>query len=91
MWSDACVKIMIFLRLTGMVTSIVAWKILLYFDSTKFDGFPIVRTRLAIRAWNSTLMRQREKLELKEHVLGLLELHDESTGGGSMLTSEKEV
>ncbi|GJW70099.1 integrase, catalytic region, zinc finger, CCHC-type containing protein [Tanacetum coccineum] len=64
--------------------------VLLYFDSTKFDGFPIVRTRPAIRAWNSTLMRQREKLELKEHVLGLLELHDESTGGGSMLTTEKE-
>ncbi|GKC29720.1 hypothetical protein Tco_1037014 [Tanacetum coccineum] len=65
--------------------------ILLYFDSTKFDGFPIIRTRPTIRAWNSTLMSQREKLELKEHVLGLLELHDESTGGGSMLTTEKEV
>ncbi|GJU84675.1 hypothetical protein Tco_1292221 [Tanacetum coccineum] len=65
--------------------------ILLYLDSTKFDGVPVVRTRPAIRAWNSTLMRQREKLELKEHVLGLLELHDESTGGGSMLTSEKEA
>ncbi|GJW44986.1 hypothetical protein Tco_0073785 [Tanacetum coccineum] len=39
---------------------------------------------------NSTLMRQREMLELDAHVLGLLELHDESTGGGSMVTSEKE-
>ncbi|GJS63140.1 peptidase C48, SUMO/sentrin/Ubl1 [Tanacetum coccineum] len=64
--------------------------ILLYFDSTKFDGFPVVRTRPAIRAWNSTLMRQREKLELDAHVLGILELHDESTGGGSIVTSEKE-
>ncbi|GJV76828.1 hypothetical protein Tco_1508412 [Tanacetum coccineum] len=63
---------------------------LLYFDSTKFDGVPVVRTRPAIRAWNSTLMRQREKLELDAHVLGLLELHDESIGGGSMVTSEKE-
>ncbi|GJS90549.1 hypothetical protein Tco_0773185 [Tanacetum coccineum] len=44
----------------------------------------------AIRAWNSTLMRQREKLELNAHVLGILELHDESTGGGYMLTTEKE-
>ncbi|GKB36219.1 hypothetical protein Tco_0881161 [Tanacetum coccineum] len=33
----------------------------------------------------------REKLELDAHVLGLLELNDESTGGGSMVTSEKEV
>ncbi|GKF48744.1 hypothetical protein Tco_0141995, partial [Tanacetum coccineum] len=42
---------------------------LLYFDSTKFDGFPVVRTRPAIRAWNSTLIRQREKLELDAHNL----------------------
>nr|GEY12536.1 hypothetical protein [Tanacetum cinerariifolium] len=86
MWFDACVKIMIFLRLTGVVTSII-----LYLNSTKFNGVLVVRTRLAIKAWYSTLMRQREKLELKEHVLGLLKLHDESTGGGSMVTSEKEV
>ncbi|GKC97566.1 hypothetical protein Tco_1167841 [Tanacetum coccineum] len=42
---------------------------LLYFDSTKFDGVPVVRTRPAIRAWNSALMRQREKLELDAHNL----------------------
>ncbi|GJY87872.1 hypothetical protein Tco_0502500, partial [Tanacetum coccineum] len=64
---------------------------LLYFDSTKFDGVLVVRTRPTIRAWNLTLMRQREKLELDAHVLGLLKLHDESTGGGFMVTSEKEV
>ncbi|GJQ99524.1 hypothetical protein Tco_0522509 [Tanacetum coccineum] len=64
--------------------------ILLYFDSTKFDGVPVGRTRPTIRAWNSTLMRQREKLELDAHVLGLLKLYDESTGSGSMVTSEKE-
>ncbi|GKC57059.1 hypothetical protein Tco_1084657 [Tanacetum coccineum] len=56
-------------------------------DISKIDWCGYIHT---IRAWNSTLMRQREKLELKEHVLGLLELHDESTGGGSMLTTEKE-
>ncbi|GJY87027.1 hypothetical protein Tco_0501655, partial [Tanacetum coccineum] len=56
-------------------------------DISKIDWCGYIHT---IRAWNSTLMRQREKLELKELVLGLLELHDESTGGGSMLTSEKE-
>ncbi|GJW53916.1 integrase, catalytic region, zinc finger, CCHC-type containing protein [Tanacetum coccineum] len=83
----------LFTNTTGRVAGLkgeICLDVLLYFDSTKFDGVPVVRTRPAIRAWNSTLMRQREKLELKEHVLGLLELHDESTGGGSMVTSEKE-
>ncbi|GKD69315.1 hypothetical protein Tco_1323405 [Tanacetum coccineum] len=35
-------------------------------------------------------MRQREKLELDAHVMGILELRDESTSGGSIVTSEKE-
>ncbi|GJV71950.1 hypothetical protein Tco_1491945, partial [Tanacetum coccineum] len=44
--------------------------ILLYLDSTKFDRFHVVHTRPAIRDWTSTLMRQRQDLETKEHVIG---------------------
>nr|GEW01964.1 hypothetical protein [Tanacetum cinerariifolium] len=50
---------------------------LLYLDSTKFDKFLVVRTRLAIRNWSSYLMKQRQELELKHHVVGILNLHDE--------------
>ncbi|GKC69838.1 hypothetical protein Tco_1115721 [Tanacetum coccineum] len=70
-------------------------------DSAKFDRFPVVRTRPAIKGWTSTLMRQRQKLELEEHVLGLFELYNEWTDVelqgnesfivvGSMVNSEKE-
>nr|GEY79210.1 hypothetical protein [Tanacetum cinerariifolium] len=51
----------------------------LYLDSTKFDRFPIVLTCPAIRNWSSYLMKQRQKLELKDHVIGLLELQGEWT------------
>nr|GEW44896.1 hypothetical protein [Tanacetum cinerariifolium] len=51
--------------------------ILLYLDSTKFDKFPVVRTCPTIRNWSSYLMKQRQELELKDHVVGLLDLHDE--------------
>nr|GEU55027.1 hypothetical protein [Tanacetum cinerariifolium] len=44
--------------------------ILLYLDSTKFDRFPVVRTRPAIRNWSSHLMKKRQDLEHKDHVLG---------------------
>ncbi|GJZ57434.1 hypothetical protein Tco_0612928 [Tanacetum coccineum] len=52
---------------------------LLYLDSTKFDRFPIVRTRPTIKDWTSTLMRKRQDLETKEHVIGCLDLHNEWT------------
>ncbi|GJW54536.1 hypothetical protein Tco_0098621, partial [Tanacetum coccineum] len=50
---------------------------LLYLDSMKFDKFPVVCTRPSIRNWSSYLMKQRQELELKDHVVGLLDLHDE--------------
>ncbi|GKB66650.1 hypothetical protein Tco_0928062 [Tanacetum coccineum] len=56
-----------------------AFLILLYLDSTKFDRFPDVRTRPAIRDWTSTLMRKRQDLETKEHVIWCLDLHNEWT------------
>nr|GEV16222.1 hypothetical protein [Tanacetum cinerariifolium] len=51
--------------------------ILLYLDFTKFDKFSVVRTCPAIRNWSSYLIKQSQKLELKNHVVGLLDLHDE--------------
>nr|GEU75851.1 hypothetical protein [Tanacetum cinerariifolium] len=74
--------------------------ILLYLDSTKFDRFPVVRTRPIIRKWSSYLMNKRHDLELKDHVLGVLDLHGEWTefevqNGegfiGSLKTFEKKV
>ncbi|GKD87041.1 hypothetical protein Tco_1358195, partial [Tanacetum coccineum] len=65
----------------------------------KFDKFLVVRTRPTIRNWSSYLMKQRKELELKDHVVGLLDLHDEwnkaevqeSEGFiGFLKTSEKE-
>ncbi|GJV99057.1 hypothetical protein Tco_1554309, partial [Tanacetum coccineum] len=73
--------------------------ILLYLDSTKFDRFPVVRTRPAIRNWSTYLMKQRQESELKDRVLGLLDLHVEWTEAevqeaegfiGSLEISEKE-
>nr|GEU41074.1 hypothetical protein [Tanacetum cinerariifolium] len=55
----------------------LAFLILLYLDSTKFDKFSVVRTRPAIRNWSSYLMKQRQELEFKDHVVGILDLHDE--------------
>nr|GEY14417.1 hypothetical protein [Tanacetum cinerariifolium] len=57
----------------GPLTSLI----LLYLDSIKFNKFSVVRTRPTIRNWSSYLMKQRQKLELKDHVVGLLDLHDE--------------
>nr|GFC79402.1 ELM2 domain-containing protein [Tanacetum cinerariifolium] len=65
----------------------------------KFDKFSVVCTRPAIRNWSSYLMKKRQELELKDHVVGLLDLHDEwneaevqeSEGfNGFSETSEKE-
>nr|GEW07260.1 hypothetical protein [Tanacetum cinerariifolium] len=69
-------------------------------NSTKFDRFPVVRTCLAIRNWSTYLMKQTQELELKYHVLGLLDLHIEWTKAevqdakgfiGSSEISEKEA
>nr|GEV74849.1 hypothetical protein [Tanacetum cinerariifolium] len=46
-------------------------------DSTKFDKFLVVRTRPAIRNCSSYLIKQRQELELKDRVVGLLDIHDE--------------
>ncbi|GJT56812.1 hypothetical protein Tco_0991866 [Tanacetum coccineum] len=73
--------------------------ILLYLDSTKYDRFPVVRTRPTIRNWSTYLMKQRQESELKDRMLGLLDLHVEWTEAemqeaegfiGSLEISEKE-
>nr|GEX54473.1 hypothetical protein [Tanacetum cinerariifolium] len=53
--------------------------ILLHLDSIKFDSFPVIRTRPAIRDWTSTLMRKIQDLETKEQVIGYLDFHNEWT------------
>ncbi|GJU24406.1 vacuolar-sorting receptor 1-like protein [Tanacetum coccineum] len=53
--------------------------ILLYLDSTKFDRFHVVHTRLANRNWSTYLMKQRQESELKDRMLGILDLHVEWT------------
>nr|GEV74119.1 hypothetical protein [Tanacetum cinerariifolium] len=62
---------------TVQYLGLFTFPILLYLDSIKFDMFLVVRTRPSIRDWTSTLTRQRQDLETKEHVIGCLELHDE--------------
>ncbi|GJZ11370.1 hypothetical protein Tco_0546129, partial [Tanacetum coccineum] len=73
--------------------------ILLYLDSTNFERFPVVRTRPAVKNWTSYLMRQRQELELKKRVVGLLDLNSDWTETevkeaegfiGSVENSEKE-
>nr|GEZ73916.1 hypothetical protein [Tanacetum cinerariifolium] len=63
---------------------------LLYLDSTKFDKFPVIRTRPAIRNWSSYLMKQRQELELKDHVVGLLDLHDEWNEAEDLIKKAEE-
>nr|GEU83260.1 hypothetical protein [Tanacetum cinerariifolium] len=69
-------------------------------NSTKFDRFLVVRIRPAIRNWSTYLMKQTQELELKYHLLGLLDLHVEWTKAevqdaegfiGSSEISEKEA
>ncbi|GJR50950.1 hypothetical protein Tco_1401471 [Tanacetum coccineum] len=53
--------------------------ILLYLDSTNFESVPVVRTRPAIKSWTSYLMKQRQELELKKRVVGLLPINSDWT------------
>nr|GEY58437.1 hypothetical protein [Tanacetum cinerariifolium] len=50
-----------------------------YLGPFTFLLVPVVRTRPTIRNGSSYLMKQRRDLELKDHVIGLLELHGEWT------------
>ncbi|PWA63352.1 hypothetical protein CTI12_AA353220 [Artemisia annua] len=60
---------------TGYYIGPIAFLILLYLDSTKFNSFPVVRVQPAIKNWNTYAMKRRQDLEIKEQVIGELELH----------------
>ncbi|GJX65752.1 ulp1 protease family, C-terminal catalytic domain-containing protein [Tanacetum coccineum] len=45
---------------------LVAFTLLLYLDSTKFDQFLVIHQRPAIRNWTTTAMNQRQELEIQE-------------------------
>nr|GEW75973.1 ulp1 protease family, C-terminal catalytic domain-containing protein [Tanacetum cinerariifolium] len=64
--------------------------ILLYLDSTKFDRSHVVRTRPTIKNWSTYLMKQRQELELKYRVLGLLDLHVKWTKAEALFKRAKE-
>ena len=51
---------------------------LLYLDSTKYKKLPFVRTRPVVKNWSSFLMSRREDMELKDEVIGKLDIYDES-------------
>ena len=51
----------------------------MYLDSTKFEKFHHVHLRPTILNWSTTLIRQRQDLELAERKLGELELNPEWT------------
>ena len=61
------------------VTFIPFFSQLVYLDSTKFEKFHVVRMCPAILNWSTTLIRQRQDLELSERKLGELELNPEWT------------
>ncbi|GJX34014.1 ulp1 protease family, C-terminal catalytic domain-containing protein, partial [Tanacetum coccineum] len=46
---------------------------------SQIDWFPVIRTRPAVKNWTSYLMRQRQELELKKRVVGLLDLNSDWT------------
>nr|GEY73058.1 hypothetical protein [Tanacetum cinerariifolium] len=56
-------------------------------EDERLNRFLVVRTRPAI--WTSNLMRQKQDLETKKHVVGCLELHDEWTESELQETAEK--
>ncbi|GJY32475.1 ulp1 protease family, C-terminal catalytic domain-containing protein [Tanacetum coccineum] len=65
--------------LKGFYVGPLSFLILLYLDSTKFDKFPVIRQRPAIRNWTTTAMNRRQELEIEEQVVGKLELYGEWT------------
>ncbi|GKC60401.1 hypothetical protein Tco_1087999 [Tanacetum coccineum] len=65
--------------LNGFYVGPLSFLILLYLDSTKFDKFPVIRQCPAIRNLTTTAMNRRQELEIKEQVIGKLDLHGEWT------------
>nr|GEY03043.1 hypothetical protein [Tanacetum cinerariifolium]GEY03044.1 hypothetical protein [Tanacetum cinerariifolium] len=50
---------------------------ILYLDSTKFDRFPIIRSRPAIKNWSTKNMSTRQYLEIEDEAFGKLDIYRE--------------
>nr|GEY61652.1 peptidase C48, SUMO/sentrin/Ubl1 [Tanacetum cinerariifolium] len=62
---------------SGFYDGLLYFLILLYLDSTKFDRFPIIRSRLAIKNWSTKTMSTRQDLEIEDEAFGKLEFYGE--------------
>ncbi|GKD90799.1 hypothetical protein Tco_1366306 [Tanacetum coccineum] len=60
--------------LNGFYVGMLSFLILLYLDSTKFDKFPVIRQRPAIRNWTTTAMNRRQELKIEEQVIGFYDV-----------------
>nr|GEX35289.1 hypothetical protein [Tanacetum cinerariifolium] len=61
--------------INGFYIGPLTFLILMYLDSTEFERFSVICIRLAIRNWTKNAMNKRPDLEIKEEVIGKLELH----------------
>ncbi|GJU08363.1 ulp1 protease family, C-terminal catalytic domain-containing protein [Tanacetum coccineum] len=61
--------------LTGFYIGPFTFLILLYLDLTKFEWFPVIRSRPAIQNWTTTAINKQQDLEIMDEVIGRLELH----------------
>ncbi|GJY05641.1 peptidase C48, SUMO/sentrin/Ubl1 [Tanacetum coccineum] len=62
---------------SGFYNGPLCFLILLYLDSTKFDRFPIIRSRPAIKNWSTKNMSTRQDLEIEDEAFGKLEFYGE--------------
>nr|GEV35475.1 ulp1 protease family, C-terminal catalytic domain-containing protein [Tanacetum cinerariifolium] len=63
--------------ISGFYDGPLYFLILLYLDSTKFDRFLIIRSRLAIKNWSTKTMSTRQDLEIEDEAFGKLEFYRE--------------
>ncbi|GJW07542.1 hypothetical protein Tco_1569965 [Tanacetum coccineum] len=57
--------------INGFYIGPLTFLILMYFDSTKFERFLVIRLRPAIQNWTTTAMNLRQELEIQEEVIGV--------------------
>nr|GEX19875.1 peptidase C48, SUMO/sentrin/Ubl1 [Tanacetum cinerariifolium] len=62
---------------SGFYNGPLCFLILLYLDSTKFDRFPIIRSRPAIKNWSTKNMSTRQYLEIEDEAFGKLDIYEE--------------
>nr|GEW29105.1 peptidase C48, SUMO/sentrin/Ubl1 [Tanacetum cinerariifolium] len=62
---------------SGFYNGPLCFLILLYLDSTKFDRFPIIRSRPAIKNWSTKNMSTRQYLEIEDEAFGKFKFYRE--------------